>query len=362
MAFNASVMESYRNSTVKTRYAHGAVYSKGYRGTAHAKPWEHWMDESALRTIEAIPDIALRFPRVSLMAFMVKDGTTLVASGEGVDGASEAKFFDQLNFVEGAALGEREDGVLLGSGLARGLNLHVGDEVDMSVRDLQGNMQLETLVVTGVFFTGVPAFDDTGFRCQRTVAARALGTNKIESIFVALKDEDGFPAFARQVPAQLEAVSFDVLDEIYYKHGVDWLGAQFAVVRAIILLIVFLGIFNVISMTIVERTAEISTLRANGETPLEIALTQMLEAATIGLLGGIAGVALGWLIATVFLASGIQLPAAPGFTRSFRIFLHVSLNHGFVVMGLGMLTAVLGSLPPILRVLRVPIAEGLRRR
>jgi putative ABC transport system permease protein len=159
-AFNASVMQSYRNSTVKTRYAHGAVYASGYRGSAHSKPWEHWMDDSALSAIEALPEVALRFPRVSLMAFMYKDGTTLVASGEGVDGVEEAKFFDQLNFVEGGALGAREDGVLLGRGLARGLHVTVGDEVEMSVRDLQGNMQLQPLVVTGVFFTGVPAFDD----------------------------------------------------------------------------------------------------------------------------------------------------------------------------------------------------------
>jgi putative ABC transport system permease protein len=195
-----------------------------------------------------------------------------------------------------------------------------------------------------------------------TLAARALGTTRIESIFVALKDEDGFGDFARKIPTSLEAVPFDVLDEIYYKHGVDWLSAQFAVVRAIILLIVLLGIFNVISMTIVERTAEIATLRANGETPREIAASQMLEAATIGVLGGIAGVCVGWLAATVLLAGGIQLPPAPGFTRSFRIFLSVSWSQALWVIGLGIVTAVVGSLPPLLRVLRVPIAEGLRRR
>lgn len=362
MAFNASVMESYRVSTVKTRYAHGAVYAKDYRGKAHAKAWEAWMPPSVLADIEAMPQVAQRFPRVSLMAFMIKDNTTLVASGEGVDGVEEAKFFDHLNFVEGEALGAHEDGIVLGQGLARGLGLKVGDEVDMSVRDIQGNMQMETMRLTGVFFTGVPAFDDTGFRCQRTLAAKVLGTDRIESIFIALKDEMGFAAFAGKVPASLEAVSFEVLDEIYYKHGVDWLSAQFAIVRAIILLIVCLGVFNVMSMTIFERTAEIATLRANGETPFEVATAQTLEAATIGVLGGVCGVLLGLIVSKLLLSGGIQLPAAPGFTRSFRVFLDISLTQALLVIGLGIATTVVSSIIPITRVLRLPLADALRRR
>jgi putative ABC transport system permease protein len=154
---------------------------------------------------------------------------------------------------------------------------------------------------------------------------------------------DAWPAFAeaaRHLP-QLEAASFDELDEVYYRHAVDWLDAQFGFIRSIILLVVFLAIFNVVSMTVMERTQEIATLRANGESRLEIATGHILEAAVLGIVGGFFGVAAGWALTVGPLAKGIAMPPAPGITRSFRILIEA------------------GCLLPVWRAIRIPIAAAL---
>jgi putative ABC transport system permease protein len=185
----------------------------------------------------------------------------------------------------------------------------------------------------------------------------------VESIAVALTGVEAWPPFARAVTAalpSLESIPFDELDRVYYRHAVDWLDAQFAFIRSIILLVVFLGIVNIVSITVLERTGEIGALRANGESRTEIALGQTLEALILGLLGGALGLLAGWLLAAGPLREGVAMPPAPGITRSFRILIELGRRDALDVLLLCGLTAVTGCLVPVWRAIRIPIAEALR--
>jgi putative ABC transport system permease protein len=62
------------------------------------------------------------------------------------------------------------------------------------------------------------------------------------------------------------------------------------------LFVVFFGIANTMVMSIYERTREIGILKAIGASPGNIRLLFVMEAALIGLVGGIAGVIGGWLL------------------------------------------------------------------
>src|SRR5690606_29471308 len=122
--------------------------------------------------------------------------------------------------------------------------------------------------VAGIFHTGSLDFDSRVFRIQIDAAQTLLRTPKIESVSLALNslsDWDSVAALVSERFPHLEATPFDVLDEVYYQHSVDWLKAQYTVVQVIILSIVLLGIFNAISTSILERKQEIGNLRANGE-------------------------------------------------------------------------------------------------
>src|SRR5260370_25974683 len=148
------------------------------------------------------------------------------------------------------------------------------------------------------------------------LAQQLLGTERVETISVALSDVDAWRAFAEAAHhlPQLEAVPFDELDEVYYKHAVDWLDAQFGFIRSIILLVVFLAIFNVVSMTVMERTQEIATLRANGESRLKIAAGTISGVPGVGFVGGFWGVVAGWACLVGLLPKGIAIPPPPGST------------------------------------------------
>jgi len=263
--------------------------------------------------------------------------------------------------VSGGDFEDASDGIVLGQGLAQGLGVHVGEKLELVTRDVNAATQKADVVVSGIFHTGSQEFDSRSFRMPLKLAQRLLGTERVETISIALSDVDEWPAFAdaaRHLP-QLEAVPFDELDKVYYKHAVDWLDAQFGFIRSIILLVVFLAIFNVVSMTVMERTQEIATLRANGETRLEVACGHILEAAVLGIAGGLFGVAAGWVLNVGPLAKGIAMPPAPGITRSFRILIELELRDAVQVLALCTTIAIAGCLLPVWRATRIPIATAL---
>lgn len=365
MGFNRGIMNQYRDNTIRARWGHGQLYAEGYRGKAHARPRELWIDrpETVMGTLRGLPGVVDLFPRLTLQSILVAGDRSVAGQGEGIDGPGEARFFNQLNYIEGSDFRELKDGIVLGRGLAEGLGVHVGDPVLLLVQDHEMKTRSAKVTVTGVFHTGSQELDSRLFRVPIRLAQALLQTERVESIAVALSNVDAWPTFAaaakRALP-QLEAVPFDELDRIYYRHAVDWLDSQFNFIRSIVLVIVFLGIFNSISITIMERTAEIGALRANGESRSEVALGMALETAILGLMGGGLGLLAGWLLSAAPLRAGIPMPPAPGITRSFRIFIELSPWDALEVVLLCLLTSVAGCVLPVGRATRMPIAEALR--
>ena len=365
MGFNRGLLNQYRANTIRARWGNGQLYVQGYRGRAHADPTAKWIErpEMVQERLRALPGVVGLFPRVTVNAMLVAGGQSVAGQGEGIDGVAEARFFDQLNYVEGGNLTDHPAGLVLGQGLAQGLGVHVNDEVLLLTRDRKMEVRSAKVRVTGIFHTGSQEFDSRAFRIPIAVAQTLLETDRVESISVALSGVEAWSAFANAAKAALpglEGVPFDELDKVYYRHAVDWLDAQFAFIRTIILLVVFLGIFNVISMTVMERTGEIGTLRANGSSRLEIAVGHVLESAALGLLGGAIGLLAGWGLSAGPLREGIAMPPAPGITRSFRIVIELGFRDALQVVLLCAATSVVACVPPVWRATHISIAEALR--
>jgi len=188
----------------------------------------------------------------------------------------------------------------------------------------EGPPRAAVLRVTGIFHTGSQEFDSRTFRIPLAVAQtlwRRTGSRLSPSPSPTSRRGPPSPQAVRASLPYLEAVPFDELDRIYYRHAVDWLDAQFAFIRGIVLLVVFLGVFNVIcGMAVLERTREIGTLRANGEGRLAIACGHILEAATLAPSWARPSVGSGWALSAGPLHDGVAMsrrrPASPGVSAS----------------------------------------------
>lgn len=363
--FNTGIMNQYRDNVVHARYGHGQIHTKGYRERAHAEPWRHWIDDwqgldDALR---AMPGVEFVFPRVGFSALLKKGDVTVSGRGQGIDGPEESRFFDTLNIEQGEQLSDQANGFLIGRGLARALDVGPGDSVTIVANTVSGRPNAIDLTVVGVFHTGAADFDNVVFRVPIEQALRLLETDRVESIalgLASLEDWDGVTRAIESGHPGLEAVSFAVLDKIYYQHSVDWLQAQFGVIQSIIILIVVLGIFNTVSTGVMERRQEIGNLRANGESSTDIMMLLALEGIGLGIIGSLAGCVLTLQVNMSVLSEGILMPPAPGITRQFHVLIELQPVMALKTCLMGIGTTLIGTLAAGWKVSRMPIGEALR--
>lgn len=83
------------------------------------------------------------------------------------------------------------------------------------------------------------------------------------------------------------------------KRGFLILDIVLSLIGSIALAVSSLGIVNTMVMSILERTREIGVMKAIGGSDADIRKIFLVEASAIGVLGGIAGVVLGWLVGRV---------------------------------------------------------------
>lgn len=362
--FNSGVMNQYRENVIHGYYGYGQVFPQNYWGTTHEQPWKLWFEnseeiEKQIRSSSAVTEV---FPRVSFYAFVVKGGITLGGRGEGVVPERENAFFNQMNFIEGTDL-QGQDQIILGKGLAHSIDAKVGDTVTLLTQTVNGQLNGADLTVAGIFFTGKAIIDDSFYRVDLKQAQALLDTQRVEMFSLATKGVDAWSqvdADLKEANPSLQAVPFEILDKNYYQNSVDFLNAQFAFIRSIILVIVAMGIFNVISTGLLERAGEIGALRANGESRNRLFKILCIENSLLGLLGGFLGVVLAVLIDKTLLSQGVPMPPAPGITRQFFVFLDILPSHYVQALVLPMLATVVASLWPVIKLLKRSIPELLR--
>ena len=363
--FIHGVLNEYRDLTIHAHYGYGQINTQGYRATVFEDPTDHWIRnggqlEDFLLQLDGVEDV---FPRVSFSALLKNGNTTVSGMGQGIAAEREADFFHGLNIEEGEPLLNQPRGIILGRGLATALDIKPGDSVKVMATSTSGYISKDYFTVTGIFHSGSVDFDNHYFRIQLHEAKQLLKTPNTELVALALTNLSDWDRVAQAVEAQfpnLEATSFDTLDEVYYKHSVDWLNAQFRVVQMIILAIVLLGIFNTISSSILERKQEIGNLRANGESIFQVMGLIVTEGALLALLGSCLGMALSALLLTLFVDKGLLMPPGPGMTRQFLVVFHFAWPMVGTTLLLNSAAALIASFLAGIRVARMPIAKSLR--
>jgi ABC-type antimicrobial peptide transport system permease subunit len=150
--------------------------------------------------------------------------------------------------------------------------------------------------------------------------------------------------------------ALDVKENIAYTERIEAtsraLQALVILIAAIALVLGCLGAANVVGIAVSERTAELGLRRALGATAARIRAEVLTETLLLSVLGGAAGVALGWLAATAlgpleFTPQAILVPT-----------IDARLLGG--LLPLLVLAATLAGLPAARRAARVQPAEALR--
>src|SRR5204862_757560 len=169
-----------------------------------------------------------------------------------------------------------------------------------------------------------------GGRCLRiglpeTQRVLDLEGGEVQSIVLLLDATDNTAAVRESLQRLIAARGLDLEIKTWddlalrYHQVRELFGRIFAVLTLIVSIMVVFGITNTMMMAIFERTREIGTIRALGTRRRGVIGMFVLEGTALGVLGGIAGVILGIVLAKIVTALGIQLPPPPGSTRGFAV-------------------------------------------
>lgn len=131
-------------------------------------------------------------------------------------------------------------------------------------------------------------------------------------------------------------------------------------VRVIIGLIIILTISNTLMMSVLERTREIGTCLAIGQRRALVMRMFLAEGVLIGFLGGVSGIAAGYLLAAVISYIGIPMPPPPGMARGYNGQILVDLPLVIDAFSLALFTTLIASVMPAWKASRMNIVDALR--
>jgi len=142
----------------------------------------------------------------------------------------------------------------------------------------------------------VPTPDRLAFKEWWYGQPNLLAKEGYDSVTIRANDVIGAKSLVKRLRKEKVSVQsidaiLDVANRIF-----GAITALLGLMSSVALLVACLGIANTMIMSIYERTREIGTLKAMGASRSDIRRMFMLEAGLIGLLGGVVGVALSWLL------------------------------------------------------------------
>lgn len=369
--FVHSIYFGVRESTIRSQIGHIQLYRRGFSEKGNLAPYDYLIrDYGALRAeLARLPHVKTVTARLGFSGLISTGDTTTSFVGTGVDPEGEAELSSLAVIVDGSDLARRDArGIILGVGLAHAFGVKPGDELTLLTTTKGGALNALAVKVRGVWESGEKAYDDRFLRVGLGEVQRLLDVEngEVQSVVLLLDAtehtavvRERIERLIRERGLDLEMKTWDEL-ALRYHQVRELFGRIFAVLTLIVSIMVVFGITNTMTMAIFERTREIGTIRALGTRRRGVISMFLLEGVSLGILGGVAGVILGIVLAKAISAVGIQLPPPPGSTRGFLVQIFIVPDVLFQAFRLSIVTAALASLYPAWRAARVDVVEALR--
>jgi len=363
---------------------HVLVQGKGYQ------------QEQTLDQLVADPDrivqVAKKLPGVKNVIVRVRS-SGLLSAGElssavlmsGVDPKVEPTVSDiasKTKRARGNYLRRRADmefkagpaDIYLGDELAKKLKVDVGDRVVLTVSPIDSSRPSSAaFLVRGTFRLGLSELDGGYVELPISEARKLLHMDKQATQVAVLIDElEGADSTTAALQSalgphqELEVLSWKVaLRELYEAIVLDDMGLY--LMMAIIFVIVAIGIFNTVLMSVAERTREFGVMMAIGTSKFRLLSIIMAEATVLALVSAVVGLGLGLLGHSIIADVGIDVAALAGGQYEFagiafsekiysRLSTWVVVKWTLVVIGIVLVSAIY----PALRAMRLEPVEAMR--
>ncbi|WKZ60203.1 MAG: ABC transporter permease [Cyclobacteriaceae bacterium] len=268
----------------------------------HQKPKK---ETAKVRNALQITEMIRRDPRVLGVAptlasqvFYNYGPVELPGNISGVDILEEDKLFDLRSKMKAGQIEDllaNNDGIIIGTGIARKMNVKVGDRIVITTP--QGHTM--PLKIVGLFQMGIGTIDNVRSYANISTVQTILQQDHSYITDINIKLIDLLEA--KTVASEYQAM-------FGYK-AEDWETANSTfltgiVIRNIItysvsftlLIVAGFGIYNILNMTIMNKMKDIAILKAMGFSGKDVRLIFMIQSLVIGFMGSVAGLCIGYVL------------------------------------------------------------------
>ena len=361
------VFESMREATIRWQLGHIQVVKPDYMKKGIADPYRFLLPEQSaeFETIRNAKGVVGISQRLAFSGLVSHGETTVGFLGEGIEPEREVAISDEINRSSGNTLTRSDEkAALLGEGLAKNLGVVPGDDIVLLATTSSGSPNAIEVKVAGIFFTASKEFDDNALRLPIDMARKLMRVEGSTAWVVMLDRTDLTATAVRDLrtvlpPQKFEVVPWTDLADFYNKTVVLY-RRQINLMKYIIAILIVLTISNTQTITVYERTTEIGTIMAIGQRNSRVLGAFLVEGGMIGVFGGVLGLALGYLMATIVSAIGIPMPPAPGMTTGFTAGIIVTSEMMIDAFLLALVATLLASVLPAWRASRMKVVDALR--
>ncbi len=381
------VFYQMREAYIKSQLGHIQIYRRGFTENGRIQPYRYLIEnsEKIKAFIEAVPEVKRVGRRLQFSGLISTGENSITFVGEGFEVQAEKMVVYQpkenlREFVKNENLGapiilsgeglQESDvyEVMLGKGLGETTRASVNSPVTILTTTVHGATNALDVNVKGFFETARKDFDDIFLRLPLKTAQSLLDTQAVESIVVYLdktqdtsKVYESLQVLIRDKKLDLEVKRWEDLADFYNK-TVRLFNMFYFVMRIVIGIVVILGIYNTMNMSVLERISEIGTVMALGMRTRGVLQLFLAEGLLLGIIGGALGVLVGSGIVGFIASVGIVMPPPPGGTF---YWLSRPCVVPSVVVSTFVLAVIVGgisSLFPAYKASRMDIIDALRYR
>jgi putative ABC transport system permease protein len=366
----AFMTRGLRESTINNGLGHLQLFTADHFNRDEVRVLDTGIDNwrQVAATVKSGNHVRGVAPRIDFYG-MVSNGTKAAGfMGSAVEPDAEQSLGFTSHITSGRDLDAKPSGeveALIGAGLAKSMNVNLGDGLTILAMTSDGALNGVDVQIVGIVNSGVAELDARYIRITLPAAQRLLQSDRVTNLVVGLDSTDNTDrAYAELIP-RLQGLPQQITLKkwidlaTYYKQVNTMFNGIFLFMGIIVFFMVLMSSVNTLLMTMFERTREIGTMLAMGTPRAWIVALFMLEATLLGTMGAAAGVVGGNLLGALLNVSGLHLPPPPGYTMPMPFMvLHVPAQ----MIGSSMLvifSMAAASILPAIRASRLQIAEAL---
>lgn len=238
-------------------------------------------------------------PQLRTQIFYLSGATELGGNLSGVDIVKEAELTNIQDYiVQGSYidLKNTENGIIIGAGIAKKMSLSIGNRIIITT--VKGDQF--PLKIVGIYQSGIADIDNMQSFANLKTVQRILGEtqNYLTDINIKLKDISDAPAMARSLEKKFDITAKDINEQnAQYETGSNIRNLITYAVSITLLIVAGFGIYNILNMLIYEKMNDIAILKAIGFSGLDVQLIFLSQALIIGIVGGLVGLLIGFVLA-----------------------------------------------------------------